>query len=218
MSALIKAASEPACTILSFGQTPQQAQAAPPSKEAVLETRIAALEADAREAERRLPELLDQAKKDGATKALRARNDAEAEKLECLERGLSDAKTSWSERLAALDGLSATLTRAILAQVFADDAGRIEATISAIKRRLTLLEGQAVIGLRVSSSDFPDARALEPLAVAVGGNLSIQSDAKIEAGECVLDLKLGHIDVGPAAQWPRIAEFLDRIEREGLGS
>lgn len=218
MSSLIKAASEPVFTSLSFGAGRSEAPSNIVSHEAELGARNKALEIELQETKRGIPKLLDQAREDGAKIALEARSDAEARNLKRLEECLGEALSSWSERLARLDGLAASLCRSILEQVFVEGADRVDALDSAIKRRLALLDGQKVISLRVSDADFPSVEALDAFAGGLDGSLIIQTDASLEAGECVLDLNLGHIDVGLAAQWFRVAEFLDRIEQEGLGA
>lgn len=182
----------------------------------MLEARIAALEAEIREAEQRLPELLKTAREEGAREALKSRSDAEAKRLERLGEGISEAMALWSKRLATLEGLSATLAHSILERVFADGAERSAAVSSALEARLAQLETQSIVRARVSGADFSDSGSLEALNADLGGRISIVSDAKLKAGECVIDLKLGHLDVGPAAQWRRIAEFLDQLECEGL--
>lgn len=216
MSSLIKASSGPAGSVMPFakplvGQAPNE-----PSREQLLEARVAALEAEIAEASEGLPQLLEIARKDGAREALKSRSDVDEKKLEQLGIGISKAIANWAERLASLEGFSATITRSVLEAVFADSTDRCRAIESALRRRLDHLDAQSIVQVRVSSEDFSSAEALEVLTTELGAKLSIVGDPKLKSGECVLDLKLGHMDVGPAGQWLRIAQFLDRLEREGL--
>ena len=159
-----------------------------------------------------LPQLLEVARKESADKALKARSDAEEKQLALLGGAIERALDEWRQRLASLEGLSATLAGGILERVFADGAERATAVISIVQRRFADLDSGSVVQLRVSPSDFPDDRALAAIAPTSGTNVSTIADPELGAGECVLDLKLGHIDLGPRAQWPRVAEFLGRLE------
>lgn len=216
MSALIKAsvASAELQCVGSFGSRYAAEQSPAAVREAILEDRIAALEAEIAKTRASLPKQLERARLDSAREALKERSDSEEKALQHLRGAIAEAKSGWSDRLNSLDTLSLGLASEVLEQVFADADRHAVQVASCIKRRLEILEARSVLRARVSAKDFPNAERLEALAVELGELVELVADTKLEAGACVLDLKLGHLEIGAGVQWQRISELLDRLERE----
>lgn len=185
------------------------------TKEALLETRIAELEVAIAERERVHSREIEEARAEGARKALEARSEHEAKSLQALQQALDKARSDWGDRLTGWETAAVAIARAVLEQVFTGSASRSELVESAVCRRLDQLEASTIIRIRVSPEDFPDEEALAGAARAIGGAVELISDTALVAGGCVVDLKLGHIDLGLGAQWQRVSDLLDRLEREG---
>lgn len=183
------------------------------SHEVRLEARIAELEAEIARRDGARPEELAEARAAGAREALEERSDAEAQAISELKRALAKAQAKWTEQLGSWEGLSIGIAHAVLEQVFADADDRSASVASAIERRLHSLEAHSVVCVRVSSADFADADRLRSAARKVGGNVEIAVDCKLKSGDCVIDFKLGHADLGLPAQWTRISNLLERLER-----
>jgi len=166
--------------------------------------------------ESRLAELAE-ARAEGAREALEERSGAEAAALAQLEEALGVALDAWSEQLRSVEASAIGIAKAVLEQVFADQAdlpARIERAIRAQVRRL---DGASVVRLRVSPEDFSDAAALAALAASVGCQAEIIADPRLESGGCLMDLALGQVDAGLPAQWARISKLLDRLELQEAG-
>ena len=127
------------------------------------------------------------------------------------------AVAHWQDRLADLDGLAPSLARAALGKLFEAGPDQIGFVTAVLARQMRLLRRESLVAIRVSARDFKDEAALASLAADAGtGSVRVVADADLAAGECRIDLQLGHIDVGAATQWAQLAAFLDGLaEREG---
>ena len=219
MTALIKSSAAAASAVRTFGF---EAIAAPigsgDSPQQELEARVAELVAElARREETHVVEL-EVARAKGASAALAARSDAEARALDALKEALGAADASWRERLASWDTLSAGLARSVLERIFADPSDRVEEAVNLVRGRLGRLDLDSLVRIRVSASDFGDQDALAAASRAIGAKAELAADEALSSGDCVIDLKLGHVEVGAGAQWARVSSLLDRLEREGTGA
>jgi flagellar biosynthesis/type III secretory pathway protein FliH len=218
MTAIIKSASLGVAptAVRSFGTRGSIRAPEPTSREELLVARVAELEAVIVRREEALPHQLAEARSAGAREALEERSDAEAQALKALKQALADAQTNWAQQLQSWEGLSIGIARAVLEQVFSNPADRPLRATSAIRSRLQILETSSVIRVRVSSEDFPDPDQLGSTGTELGSDVELVPDSKLRTGECVIDLKLGHADIGLPAQWGRISQLLDRLEREAV--
>jgi len=216
MSSLIKASAAAVQPIHRFGVPEVVELAAEPSPQALLLGRIGELEAELVKLRASLPKKVEEAQKEGARKALEIRTDTEAKALEALKVAAATALREWNQVLGSWDSLATGIARAVLEQVFTETASQDEYLANAIRTRLARLEAAAVVRLRVSAEDFPASETLSQIASELG-NASICPDSKLPSGSCIIDLQLGEIEVGPGAQWRRIAELLEEIEHEESG-
>jgi flagellar biosynthesis/type III secretory pathway protein FliH len=198
-----------------FARSPaEQPAAAHPTNEELLEERIAELEAELDRQLAEWPTRLEKACSKAAREALERRGSAEEKALDLLGAAIGAALAEWKERLAAWDGAAAGIARAALGQVFAPETTGGELVTAALARQLERIEASAILRVRVSPDDFADPAALE--AAAAGTGALVEVDPALASGACLVDLKLGHLDCGLGAQWPRIDELLSRLERESL--
>lgn len=183
-------------------------------REALLEARIAELEAELGTMDDELPRKLQEARDAGASEALEQRSDTEAQALEALAQALEEAQASWRARLAAWESAACGIAKASLEQVFTRSTERAALVEAAIARRLERVDSASIVCIRVSEEDFGDGAALSRAAKVLGAGFAIERDPTLKSGCCIFDLKLGHIDVSPGAQWHRLAQLLDKLERE----
>jgi type III secretion protein L len=186
------------------------------SEDSVLEARVAELERELTSIAADLPEKLKQAREEGAEAAREERTEAEDRALEALADALEAARASWEARLSSWESAACGIAKAALEQVFADAGKSAELVEAAIARQLDRLGASSLVGIRVSQDDFADDARLARTAKSLGAGLELKRDPTISSGDCVIDLKLGHMDVAPGAQWQRLAALLERLEREGV--
>jgi flagellar biosynthesis/type III secretory pathway protein FliH len=187
-----------------------------PTREERLEARIAELEAELALSNEELPGKLALAREEGAAEALEMRSDAEAHALEALKAALAEAISLWSEQLEAWNQAACAIAGEVLEQVFLDGAGRAELVRAAIGKRLEHLRLAGAVRIRVSAKDFSDCALFASIAADIGPAAKLECDPELQSGECIADLKLGHVELSPGAQWRKVAELLDRLERAEL--
>jgi len=204
-------------TVQAFGTATGSQAAGEIPAEAALKARISELELQIIQLETERPEQLAEAREAGARDALDQRSDSESRALKELKRAFGAAQLSWSDHLKGWEASAIGIAQAALEQVFADAGDLSPRVQSAVRRQLQRLEDNAVVRLRVSPDDFPDADRLERAAREVGCQSELFRDPSLTSGECIFDLKLGHVDAGLRSQWRRVSLLLDRLEREGLG-
>ena len=220
MTSLIKFSAIDAVSggVRSFATANVRSQSDTPSNEQLLEARIAELEAEILRLDEARLEDLKEAREAGASEALQERSDAEEQALKELERALKEAQASWCRELETLESLSIGLARAVLERVFFDASDRSSQITSMIQHQLQRFDAHSILRIRISAEDFSDADRVNAVAKAIGNQVELTSDPSLESGGCVVDLKLGHVALGPQAQWTRVAELLDRLELQALKS
>jgi flagellar biosynthesis/type III secretory pathway protein FliH len=204
----------------------QRNGAAALAREPVEDPRVAALERENDELRKTLADSLaaaeraeEQAREDGKNEALAAERRDEEKRLAALDRGIAAALEAWGDRLKELDGLSALLTRTALAKLFDETTDHSGLVLGMIARQMHHLRRETLLAVRVSPHDFPDQDALDTVAAKAGtGSVSILVDPDLAAGDCRLDLQLGHVDIGPRAQWPQLAALLEAFETRESGA
>lgn len=152
------------------------------------------------------------ARAEGERQGRAAADDAAEKQLDRLGKGVDAAVGHWQARLNDLDGLAPSLARAALGKLFDDGEDHIRFVTGVIARQMRLMRRESLVAVRVSARDFKDEQALAALAAEAGtGSVRVVADADLAAGECRIDLQLGHIDVGAATQWAQLAAFLDGL-------
>lgn len=159
---------------------------------------------------------LEQAKRDareaGKREAAESIRRSDEKQIAALKGGVSSALQSWEARLAKLDGLAALLCKTALAKMFNDDASRSDLVLGSIARQMRHLRRETVLAVRVSKRDFPDAAAIQAIAAETGsGSVTVIADPDLPAGDCRMDLQLGHVDIGPRTQWSQLSGLLDTL-------
>lgn len=153
-----------------------------------------------------------EARAEGERQGKAAADEAVAKRLAALGKGVEEAVAGWTDRLAGLDGLTASLAKGALAKLFDDQENHSRFVAAVVARQMRLLRRDSLVAIRVSAADFADDQALAALAAEAGsGSARIVADADLASGECRIDLQLGHIDVGPGTQWTQLAAFLDAL-------
>lgn len=138
--------------------------------------------------------------------------DASAMRLELLGEAMATAQAVWSEALARLDTLAATVAREALAGIFMPSGDLAELTARAITRKMAKLQTDAVVAVSVSAADFPDAAAIGSLRARIGGACrTIDGDPALDRGQARISLQLGHVDLGPVPQWRALDRFLRQL-------
>lgn len=140
-----------------------------------------------------------------------ARQD-DAKRLTALGEGIAGARGAWNERVADLDGLATLVARSAIAKLFDDCDDHCEFVVGMIARQMRHLRSETILTIRVSPVDFPDETSFATIVAGAGtGSVAIQCDPKLAAGQCRIDLQLGHIDLCSRSQWNEMAQLLHEL-------
>jgi flagellar biosynthesis/type III secretory pathway protein FliH len=109
--------------------------------------------------------------------------------------------------LSTIEEMSVVIAHAALSKMFDQPERHSEFVGSLIKRQVLELQGQTIVSIHVSGSDFPDEESLR-MAARDGGNPDLTVDGDLPAGACLIKLKLGEIDIGLPTQWNALSKLL----------
>jgi flagellar assembly protein FliH len=158
-------------------------------------------------------------REEGRKEALEAARLEDEKKLAALKDGLAGALEKWRESLDGLDRLAPLIARSALSKLFDESEDHNDFVARMIARQIGRLRRESIVRILVSGEDFPDAEALAALRSRGGtGEVELVRDLDLAAGECRLDLALGHIDLGVRAQWGELSSLLEDTIFEGTGA
>ncbi|WP_375397077.1 hypothetical protein [uncultured Sphingomonas sp.] len=139
----------------------------------------------------------------------------EAGRTAAVEHGLGEAVAAWRDRLAKLDGLAALLARSAVEKMFGDSPDLADLVARAAAQAVGRFGAAAVVRIRVSTADFAGPDAIGRLAARADlAGAVVEGDARLDAGQCRVDLKLGHADLDPLVQWAIVERGL--VDMAGL--
>jgi type III secretion protein L len=185
-------------------EAPKEPEA--PSLADLLLNEVGELKAAIEAAEKALPHKLAAARKEGRDEGFAERSKAEQERLQAFATTLMNAETMLSETLTSIGYFAPLIARAVLEQIFCDPNLRSGLIASSLEHHLSKLSSSAALQVRVSPGDF-NSEAMAHLLQS--DHLpAIVNDSGLKSGECIIDLKLGHIDLGLDTQWNKVAALL----------
>jgi type III secretion protein L len=182
-----------------------------------LEAQVAALQEELKQAkakgEAREAEAFERGKLQGRQEA--AENGQAA--LEKLSAALERAQAEFAEGFDRFEGLALQIAQTALARILGDSSQFPEMVFEAVRHQLAGVDRTLVAGVRVSPCDFADGDAVAACASRFD-RLEVTVDRDLAAGECVIDLRMGEIDVSIGKQWSRLSALLEQLATEGAPS
>lgn len=175
---------------------------------ASFEQRIGELEAELAALEKAVPGLVAEAREEGRKEGLEERDEAAAKKLALIEAGLTEAIAGWTQRLEAMNALSVQVASTVIQKMTGNPDWRGDFLAHAIAVRLAALDASTVIAVKLSPADIS---AEEITALNADSKIVIEASNELEAGQCIIALQMGEIELGPAVQWRRAAKLLDAL-------
>lgn len=178
---------------------------------AAFEQRIGELEAEVAGFQKSLPGLIDKAREEGRNAGLAEEAGASAKRLAKIESGLAQALGQWGDRLEAMNSLSVQIASTVLEMMIGKADWHGDFLAHAITARLAQLDTSMVIAVRLSPADIS---ASELAQLNADSKVMVHVDDELEAGECTIELEMGEVKLGPAAQWQRAAALLEKLAGE----
>ena len=182
-----------------------------------LEAQVATLQEELKQAkakgEARETDAFERGKLQGGREA--AENAQAA--LEKLSAALERAQAEFSEGFERFEGLALQIAQTALARILGGSSQFSEMVFEAVRHQLAGIDRILVAGVRVSPCDFPDGDAVA-ICASRFDKLEVMVDPDLAAGECVMDLRMGEIDVSIGKQWSRMSALLEQLATEGAPS
>lgn len=125
----------------------------------------------------------------------------EAKRLAVLEAAVARASAHAERQIAELDALALLLCETALENAFARAPDFTDLIVRALERQLAPLRRETVLGVSVSAADFADPAALQALQERLQTGFCIDLDTTLPAGECRIELRLGHIELSLPRYW-----------------
>lgn len=138
----------------------------------------------------------------------------EQEKLDTLRVSIEKAQHELDDKLTDLQSLSLQIAQLSLSKIIGNADNHAELVARSIQHHCENLSADLLIAIRVSAADFPDPEALALLSKKLGRS-EIVADAQLGSGACIIDLKLGHHDIGIGSQWERLRALYQTMACEG---
>jgi len=143
----------------------------------------------------------------------------EQERLDLLGEASAQAQADLKLSLASTERIAALLTHQCLEKLFGEAASYGEMVHALVRAQLDRLERQLVLSVTVSKADFPDEGALGALAASSGlGSMILSAQEDMPSGGCVMQLRLGQLDIGLDQQWGNLRDLLHDIAEKGAGA
>lgn len=185
--------------------------------------RIAELEDALRKAAHDAEAMQEAAFERGRTKGLEEAEDNSYELFTLLETALTKAHAAIGEKIDRQRDVAVALTRAILAEIFADQSIYPDMVASVARRWSDHLNGETSLKLCVSHQDFPDEAALTFLrdqvsrptdnAAQAQDRIDIKADPALESGACIFNLQLGQLDASIPLQVSAADRLLEEFDQ-----
>ncbi|RZF29081.1 hypothetical protein EVC45_14825 [Paraburkholderia sp. UYCP14C] len=139
-----------------------------------------------------------------------------AQRREALAAGIDAALATLRERLQAIESLALDVAQAALHKTLGDSAAYAELVVQTARHHLAQVAAGSAIGVRVSAHDFPDAEALRDAFATLTRQSALTVDAapQLAAGACLIDLKLGRLDVSLPRQLSHMNRTLDELRAD----
>ena len=134
-----------------------------------------------------------------------------------MREGVHAALTRFSQQLQAVETLALDMTQAALEKIIGDTSHHAEWIAKTIRHQLSAIDPSAVIALRVSAHDYPDAATLRALICESirADKLDIRIDTQLPTGACLLELKAEKLDIGLRQQLGHMTQLLETLKTDG---
>lgn len=170
-----------------------------------LEREVGELRTALEEASVEAARAVEGARSEGRKEAEAAFTLDESKRLALLQEAIEAAATGIAEKISGLDSLALLLCETALENVLVRPADHRDLLSNAIARQLGGLRREMVLAVHVSAKEFNDEDAF----LALQGKLAaypvnLHRDGAMSAGECRIELRLGHIDLSLPRYWKEL--------------
>jgi type III secretion protein L len=154
----------------------------------------------------------EQGKEEGRGAGFSQAEDRQAERLSLLEAGIRAAQAKFSDSMTSLDRLSVVLAQDCLEIILGSGADRADLVRRIIAAQVGHVEKSMLLEIEVSHEDFPDSESLAALSRKLGLPADmLAADRGLVSGDCMINLRLGRMNVGVRQQWGALKDLLSQM-------
>jgi flagellar biosynthesis/type III secretory pathway protein FliH len=142
-------------------------------------------------------------------------DDDRKAQLELLEASFSKANNALSETLSRLDVIAALVACSVLEKIFGDASKLKDLVIDLIQHQFVKIDREMVVDIVVSRTDFANTSEVSKVAETLNiepAQLRVMETLK--SGDCLINLKLGELDIGLNHQWHNLKNTLMSLSKE----
>ncbi|GAB5096243.1 hypothetical protein YK56LOC_19590 [Caballeronia sp. HLA56] len=133
-----------------------------------------------------------------------------AEHEAALRDGLNTAMAKFDATLRALEPLSIEIALTALERIFGDAEGLTRLVERTARHHVSQLSAKSIVMLEVSAEDFAsDAEVADAMSPTLrGDSVRLRVNPQLKAGQCLVRLSLGTLDISLDSQLGRIRDAL----------
>jgi flagellar biosynthesis/type III secretory pathway protein FliH len=132
--------------------------------------------------------------------------------LALLAQGINAAQNDLSVMLENAENISVLVAQAVLEKLFGEPNNYREYVIDLIRHQFRRVDQNSIIAIEVARSDFPDTNEVADLARSlVVPEQQIRVSDQLNAGDCIMRMQIGTLDVGLNQQWGSIQALLGEL-------
>lgn len=160
--------------------------------------------------------LVAQAREQGRLEAVAAHKRDDARMVALLVDAIDAGQKRLTSKLDELNRASLLICENALTPIFATAGDIRSLLVSAIETQIAGIRNETIVALRVSEADFAGRAALQELANRIGASESaIAADKTLNPGECVIDVRLGQIEISLPQFWQTLKARLQDLMQTG---
>ncbi len=182
-----------------------------------LEREVANLRKAMDQAEREAEAAVETARAETRREAETAFKQDEKHRLDLLQAALDQSVSAVHTTLTRLEALAPQLCERALSNVFDRSDDLRDLVERALAKQIAPLRSELVICMRVSAADFTSDDAIAALSARLPPPpAQLKRDENLPAGECVIELRLGQIELSLPRYWNELKAALEAAVAEAL--
>lgn len=159
--------------------------------------------------------LIEKAKVDVEKSVLAKVKESQEESITLLSKGLEVAKNDFDDKLTTLESLALLLAQTALEKLLDSSDDYSEFVTRSVAHQMSFLRREMVMGVNVSLDDFKCEEALQGLRESLDlQKIEINTTSQLKAGDCIIDLRLGHIEMSIKEQWTELQNLFSEMAME----
>lgn len=146
---------------------------------------------------------------EGRKLGLAEAEDRQSDRLAMLQEALRTAQNELFGKISSLERIAMIMAEEALDIVFEDRRLRTDLLRRILEVQIARIDKAMLLSVVVSPDDYPDEQALAALQAELEvPGVIVQASPELSSGGCLMNLRLGKMDVGINQQWGALRDVL----------